>query len=318
VIWSRLFVLSILVAVTGPPVALAQQVKRYQVPRTEHGHPDLQGVWATAFLTTLERPPGIDYLVATPEQALKMANTILTRRPAVLDPQFDWDGVAQLAMVKGEYRTSIIVEPRDGKMPFTQAGLDLVAKVNASNTHAFDHPEQRPRAERCLESLAAPPIRTVPVFLAHQILQTRDYVVMVSEDTPGPRIIRLRNDTRSDALRSLDGYAVAHWEGDTLVARTTLLKSDDIARLVLGRPLLLSSRSVITERFTRVSDSELVYQFTVEDPVLYTQPWTGEFSMTRDKGPIYEYACHEGNYSMPNILRGGQLESAATTTDRKP
>jgi hypothetical protein len=120
-------------------------------------------------------------------------------------------------------------------------------------------------------------------------------------------------------VRSVEGYSVGHWEADTLVVRTSGLLADDPERDVLGRPLLISRESTITERFTRVSDRELFYRFTVEDDRLYTQPWTGEFSMTRHDGPIYEYACHEGNYSLANILRGGQAEAArraATKRDR--
>ena len=102
----------------------------------------------------------------------------------------------------------------------------------------------------------------------------------------------------------------ASWDGDTLVVRTTNLRTDDPARTLAGRPLLLGPDSRITEWFTRVSDTELVYRYTVEDASLYTQPWTGEFSMTRHDVQVFEYGCHEGNYSLPNGLRGGQAEDA--------
>jgi hypothetical protein len=292
-------------------IALAQQIQRYTAPRTPHGHPDLQGVWATEFVTRLERPPGVDYLVASPEQAKASADIIRSSMPVVHDPQINLDDVTRLAMVKGEYRTSIIVDPPNGRMPFTHAGTDLVAWVEARNVQSFDHPEQRPLRERCMENYGYAPIRAIPVLLPRQILQTGDHVVIVSDDTPGPRIIHLTGASRSDVLRSIDGYSRGHWEKDTLVVQTTHLRAEDPARHVLGRPLLLSPRSKITERFTRVSETELFYRFTVDDKELYTQPWTGEFSMTLYHGPILEYACHEGNYSMPNMLRGGQAEAAA-------
>ncbi len=148
------------------------------------------------------------------------------------------------------------------------------------------------------------------MFLPRQIVQTRDHVVIVSEDGVGLRTIHLRGEPPPDVVRSIEGYSAGHWEQETLVVKTTQFRAEDPARNVIGRPLLLSRKSTITERFTRVSDGELFYRFTVEDDQLYSQPWTGEFSMTRQAGPIYEYACHEGNYSLANSLRGGQAEAA--------
>ena len=290
--------------------ALAQQAPGYAVPRTEHGHPDFQGVWATKFLTMLEGPPGVEHVVASPAQAEALAAKIRTSLPALIDPDVQIHDIKQLAMVKGEYRTSMIVEPKDGRMPFTPAGIELAARVGARNGQMFDHPEQRPLTERCLENLGYAPMRSVPVLLPRQILQTRDHVLIVSEDAVGLRTIHLGDEPPPDSLRSDEGYSVGHWEGDTLVVKTTHLRAKDPARTVIGRPLLLSSRTRITERFTRVSPAELFYQFTIEDDELYTQPWTGEFSMAWHDGRTYEYACHEGNYSLPNILHGGQAEAA--------
>ena len=111
-----------------------------------------------------------------------------------------------------------------------------------------------------------------------------------------------------DVVRSIGGYSSGRWENDTLVVETTHLRAIDPARNVAGRPLVLSRRSKVTERFTRVSPTELFYRFTVEDDEVYTRPWSGEFSMTRFDQPIYEYACHEANYSLTNILRGGRAQ----------
>jgi hypothetical protein len=296
--------------------SFAQRAKPYTVPRTEHGHPDFQGVWATAFLTSLERPAGAEVLIASLEQAQALAATIRTRLPAI-QVDLELDTIIQLAMVKGEYRTSLIVEPKDGKMPFTQAGLDLAAGVQRRNRQLFDHPEQRPLTERCMENLGYPPIRAIPVLIPYQILQTRDHVVLLSEDTMGVRIIHLRGDPPPELLRRIEGYSRGHWNRDALVVQTTHLRAEDPARNLIGRPLLLTRNTKITERFTRVSETELFYQFTIEDDELYTQSWSGEFSMTRHAGPVSEYSCHEGNYSMPNMLRGGQAE-AARVAETKP
>jgi len=279
----------------------------YTVPRTEHGHPDFQGIWATSFLTTLERPAGVAGLVATADEAQQLAAAIRAKIPAVIDPDVQLHNIQQLAMVDGEYRTSVIVEPEDGRLPFTQKGLELAASIEARN-NTYDDPEQRPLAERCLENLAYAPIRTLRVTLPRQIIQTRDSIVISPEDSSGPRVIHLGGHAPADALRSIGGYSVGRWDGDTLVVETTNMRADDPARNVAGRPLLLSRRSKVTERFTRVSATELFYRFTVEDDELYTRPWSGEFSLARFDQPIYEYACHENNYSLTNILRGGRAQ----------
>ena len=307
--YLRLSALALLASIAVPPSALAQE-PRYSAPRTEHGHPDFQGNWSTAFLTMLERPTGVPNLVASPEQAESLVAGIRKMLPAVIDPDVQLHDIKQLAMVKGEYRTSMIVDPADGRIPFTKAGLELAAHVSERDGHKFDNPEERPLAERCLENLGYAPIRTVPVFLPRQIVQTGDFVVISSEDSAGVRTIHLRDTQLADTVRSIGGFSTGYWEGDTLVVRTTHLGAGYPARMVIGRTLVLSRQTTITERFTRVSDTELFYQFTIEDPELYSRPWTGEFSMTRFDGPIYEYACHEGNYSLPNILRGGQAEAA--------
>jgi hypothetical protein len=304
--YKRLSVVLLVCLISTLPVA-AGNGDHYTVPRTEHGHPDFQGVWATSFLTTLERPGGVTDLVVTPEQARTVAGAIRAKIPAVIDPDVQLHDIQQLAMVKGEYRTSVIVDPADGRMPFTQKGLELAAWVEARN-NKYDDPEQRPLAERCLENLAYAPIRTLRVTLPRQIVQTRDSVVISPEDSAGARVIRLGGEAPPDALRSIGGYSSGRWEKDTLVVETTHLRAIDPARNVAGRPLLLSRRSKVTERFTRVSPTELFYRFTVEDDEMYTRPWSGEFSMTRFDQPIYEYACHEANYSLANILRGGRAQ----------
>jgi hypothetical protein len=257
--------------------------------------------------------PGVEHLVVDAAQARALVEKMRSQFPSLIDPDVPfWTNISQLAVVKGEYRTSLIVEPADGRMPLTQAGVDLSARIRVRDAQEFDHPEQRPLLERCMQGAAAPPLLGVVSF--HQIVQTRDHVVMFTEGTLGVRIIRLGGQRPPDALRRIDGYSTGHWEADILVVQTTHLRADDPAHF---GPLWLSRRSRITERFTRVSATELFYQFTVEDGDLYTQPWRGEFSFQPHNGPIYEFACHEGNYSLPNTLRGGQAE-AARRAEQKP
>jgi len=296
-----------LMAASTPVVA--QRAATYAPPRTVDGQPDFQGVWITDFLTPLERPADVERLVVSPEDAPAVVGILRGLIPAVIDPDVQIHDFQQLARVRGEYRTSIIVDPADGRMPFTARGAELAAAIVARNAQQFDGPEQRPLVERCMENRGYPPIRPVRVVIPRQIVQGRDHVAIMSEEAVGLRLVHLRGEPLPDAVRSLEGYSTGRWEGDTLVVTTTHLRADDPSRDNLGRPLVLSRNSRITERFTRVSDRELFYRFTVEDPDLYTKPWSGEFSMTRSDQPIYEYACHEGNYSLPNSLRGGQAPS---------
>jgi len=295
-----LLALSTLFAASTP--LLAQQAAKYAAPRTESGQPDFQGVWVAAFVTTLERPAGVANLVVTPEQAKAMATAFHANAPKLTDPDVSIANLQQLARVKGEYRTSIIVEPQDGLMPFSKAGNELLGRVRARNTGAFDGPEDRPLSERCIESLGYAPMRTVPLVLPLQIVQTRDAFVIFSEGPVGLRVIHLGGQQPPDSLRTDEGYSTGRWEGDTLVVETTHLRAHDPARDTIGRPMLISARTKITERFTRASETELVYRYTVQDGELYTQPWSGEFSLTRHDGRMYEYACHEGNYSLKNGL----------------
>jgi hypothetical protein len=288
----------------------AQQPSRYSVPRTEHGQPDFQGVWATRFVTRLERPTGVDNLVVSAEQMKEVAAAIRSKLPAVQDPDVGIENIEQLAHVNGQYRSSVIVDPPDGKMPLTPFGLELVATLDRRFSQDFDGPEHRPMGERCLESIDYAPMRPLPRSVPHQIVQTRDSVAIMAEDSVGLRVIHLSGDAPPASMRSVEGYSAGHWEGDTLIVDTTHFSAGYPARDGIGRPLVISPNTKIIERFRRVSDRELFYRFTVEDAGLYTQPWSGEFSMTRFDGRLFEYACHEGNYSLSNILRGGQAEAA--------
>ena len=282
--------------------AVGQTDKPYAVPRTGDGHPDFQGVWTNQFNTLLERPPGVQNLVVDSEQARALVEKMLKLLPPLIDPDIPtWTSMSQLALVKGEYRTSMIVEPADGRLPLTHAAVDLAARIAIRNEREFDHPEQRPLLERCMRSYGPPMI--VPSTF-NKIVQNRDHVVLFTEGPVGARIIHLGGQPPPDALRTVGGYSTGKWEGDTLVVQTTHLRGEDPG------PQLLSRDSRITERFTRISETELFYQFTVNDSALYTQPWRGEYSFRWHDGPIYEFACHEGNYSLPNILSGGQAEAA--------
>jgi len=297
-------------------LSFAQSPDSYKAPRTEHGQPDLQGVWSTRFNTMLERPEGLP-LILSPEQATGFAQAVHQAFEGNADPDIDRLGAPTLVMVKGEYRSSVIVYPENGVLPYNELGIQMSSYQYFDGT-GFDHPEQRPGVERCTEAWGAPPMRAFAYQLFHGIVQTADTIALMSEEVNPLRVIHMDGQSRPDAIRTLEGHSIGHWEGDTLVVETTHYSSINPARATMGRPMLISADARVAERFTRVSETELFYQFTVDDPVYYTEPWRGEFSFTRDEGGhIYEYTCHEGNYSMVGALRGARAQEARAAQGQK-
>jgi hypothetical protein len=306
---ALLFCLSLATCLFGT-VILAQAPESYQVPRTEFGQPDFQGVWSTVFNTMLERP-GEMPLVLPPEQAAGFAAVVSQNLGDNNDPDVDRFGPPTLAMVNGSFRSSVVVYPESGILPYNELGTQMSSYDYFKGSSGFDHPEERPGVERCIEAWGSPPMRAFMYQLFHGFVQTEDKIAIVSEEAVALRVIHMDGYIRPDAIRSFEGHSVGHWEGDTLVVETTHYSDVNPARATIGRPMLISSAAKVTERFTRTSESELNYQYTVEDPTYYTEPWKGEFSFTRDdSGHIYEYACHEGNYSMVGALRGARAQEA--------
>lgn len=302
-------ILSALTACLFTTLSFAQSSDSYQVPRTEYGQPDFQGVWSTRFNTMLERPEGLP-LVLSPEQAAGFAQAVAAGSEDNTDPDIDILGPPVLAVVNGEYRSSVIVYPENGVLPYNELGAQMAAHSYFGGT-GYDHPEQRPGVERCTEAWGSPPMRAFMYQLFHGFVQTADTIAIVSEESVMLRVIHMDGYKRPDAIRSFEGHSVGHWEGDTLVVETTHYSDVNPERAAVGRPMLISSEARVTERFTRTSESELNYQYTVNDPVYYTEPWRGEFSFIRDdSGHVYEYACHEGNYSMVGALRGARAQEA--------
>ncbi|MBU1377495.1 MAG: hypothetical protein KKE02_13270 [Alphaproteobacteria bacterium] len=292
-----------------------------QVPRAPDGHPSLEGVWTNRSLTTLERRP-IFKTLAIPAAQAKAFETAADGRPPIADDvgQKDtewWEPGATLARIGGEARASWIVEPADGRLPYTEAGLKRLAAAQAAADLNFDGPEVRPGPERCLTALGGitgPPLLNGSYNAHHQIVQTRDYVVIHSEMIHDVRIVPLTpTPPLPKAMRPITGDPAGRWEGDTLVVETRGFHP--VASYRVPTRLYLSPDARVTERFTRISPSEIRYDFAVDDPVMFKQVWRAEMVLIRTADPIYEYACHEGNYSLPGILAGGRQtarEAAAT------
>jgi hypothetical protein len=167
-----------------------------------------------------------------------------------------------------------------------------------------DGPEVRPDWERCLVGQGQPPITVTTNINPREIVQTQDAVVILSEYGPDLRIIPFTDQHGPAALTGLLGDSIARWDGETLVIETIRLPGKDFVRPL--PTLIVPATATVEERYTRVSPTELVYQYTVKDPSLYTGPWLAEYSLYRSDKPLLEFACHEGNYSLPDILAGGR------------
>jgi hypothetical protein len=300
------------IAVMCAPPALAQA--SYQPPRTPDGHPDFQGQWSNKWLTPLEKTGALAALTVTPEQAKvivaaarKMAKQIgeIANDPEAGDPD-----AHSLAVVRGEHRTRQIVEPADGMLPYTPEAIKTVAAYQGQFVQIMmgkaDGPEQRLIWERCLGGMGQAPLLYAWSINGHRrIVQTRDALVIHSEAGGDTRIIRIGGKKLPASMRSFVGDSTGRWEGDTLVVETTGFRADDQFRVfITGRPIMVTPDSRVVERFTRLGADELNYQFTVEDPKVYAKPWLAEYSMVTSKEPMFEFACHEGNYGLSNILSG--------------
>lgn len=291
----------------------------YRAPRTSFGTPSFEGIWTNASYTYLERPKAFKSLVISAEEARK-AEAIFAKigsfDPTNIDPlgQKDseyWEVGDGLARVRGEIRTSWIIDTPDGRLPFTAEANRRFHFDDPKWKRGFDNPEERTVTERCVASEGGyPPQLNSPDGNFMQIVQTPDSIAIQVEKYNDVHIVRM-NDTHHvpAAVTSWMGDAIGRWDGETLVIENTNFCAAGISRT--GR-LKLSPAAQVIERFTRVAPSELLYQFTVTDPTLYTQTWSAEMPFRAAKGPIYEYTCHEGNYSLRNEFVGERRREGRT------
>ncbi|HEV3197400.1 MAG TPA: hypothetical protein VGZ73_05820 [Bryobacteraceae bacterium] len=292
----------------------AKMAKAWTAPLTADGQPDLQGIWTNATLTPFERPrelSGKEFF--TEEEAAAFTRKVLEqsnrdRRGA--SPQEDVGGAYNEAWfdrgtkVASSLRTSIVVDPTDGRVPApTPAAREAAAERAAIQRRPPEGPEDFPLPVRCiLWPTAGPPMVPGPYNNNYQILQTRDYVAIDVEMIHDLRIIPVdgRPHLPSTVSRWM-GDSIGHWEGDTLVVDTTNFTDKSHFR---GSDQNLH----VVERFTRIGVDTIRYRFTIDDPTAFTKSWTGEIVMSRTAGPVYEYACHEGNYSLPFMLAGARAQ----------
>ncbi len=286
--------------------------------RTPDGHPDLQGVWDYRSMTPLERPRDLaDKAFFTAEEAAAYERESVARRDkdrrtedglsaqadvAAAYNEFWWDYGKKLS----DLRTSLVVDPPDGRIPALTAAATAAGEVRRESRRGAGStpgPEYRGLWERCL-TLGVP--RLSGAYNNNfQLFQAEDHVVILNEMIHDSRIIPLDGRPPVDPkIRQWLGNSRGRWDGDTLVVETANF-SDKTSFRGARENLQL------TERYTRVASDTLLYEITVEDPSTFERPWTFVLPMTRNDGLVYEYACHEGNYGMVNLLRGARAEDAA-------
>ncbi len=329
--WLRSALVGLCTLATAP-LALAQTDAR----------PDLGGIWTNASRTPLTRPRGVDSLVVTAEQAQEIVANMsiagISAENVAAGPEIDpetgappaggqdfglrgynlfWtDPGSTLARVKGEFRTSFVIDPPDGQIPRRPdpQGLERQGFGARYVTGVGDAsgPEAIPIAERCLigfGNTAGPGMLGTLYNSSYQFVQTDDYLMIMVEMVHDARIIPLfdsaeeaRDGRRPSELKQWLGDSVGWYDGDTLVVETVNINPLQMSQSAI--PITPSGK--ITERFSRLDENEILYQFTVDDDNIYAQPWTAELSYYPLDGNIYEYACHEGNYAMPGILAGAR------------
>ena len=304
------FCLVMIVMVSSPIVGIAQQ-------ETPWGDPDLQGIWSNRTITRLERPSelaGKEFF--TEEEAAEYVRDTLERTnkdrrdgPAEADVRrayndFWWDSGTTVVKT---LRTSIIIDPPDGRIPpLTEEAQRLAAeRAEERRLHPADGPENRSLGDRCIWwRSTGPPILPTAYNNNYQIVQSPGYVAILAELMHAVRIIPLDDRPHlPETTRQWMGDSRGHWEGDTLVVETTNFTNRTHFRNS-------GDQLHVIERFRREDRDTRMYEFTIDDETTCTRSWTGQVPMVKSDGLIYEYACHEGNYAMTNLLKAARAEEA--------
>lgn len=307
------------------------------IPRTPDGRPDLQGMWSNATLTPLERPAQFaERRALSAEEALALQNTAQQREAeadAPSDPlrapptdgntaagynSFWLERGTQVIEIDGEYRSSMIIDPADGRIPFRAGAPEQNFMEQLRDLHgdeAFWGPEMATIGERCLlfydfrtsNSSIGPPMMPMIYNNNYQIVQTASHVAMHAEMMHDTRIFRIDSTHQPAQIHKWMGDSIAQWEGDTLVIRTRNMHPQQ-SHFGSGPQL------EVTESLRMVSADRIVYRFTMHDAVAYSAPWTAEMVFHRRPADerIYEFACHEGNYALPGILAGARRLEQST------
>ena len=304
------------VAGPRPYVVDAQSTSAYRALRTPDGQPDIQGFWTNSTYTPLERPKSVTKEFYTPAEAEALIKKAAQGESAQTTPgttadvhydfsQFGLDR-SQSTFVRS-LRTSLIVDPPDGKIPpFTEEGKRRLAVREAEQKKLggrWDSAQSNQLDDRCIIMVGAgPPMMDAAYNANYQIVQTAGYVMILTEMIHDARIIPLDGRPAPDQkVRQWMGVSRGRWDGDTLVVETTNFNGKN--------PFNGSDEHLkVTERFRRTSDDTIEYRFTIDDPTMWARTWTAESALKKTVGPIFEHACHEGNFGLYNTLVGARLE----------
>jgi len=302
------------------------KARGWTTPRTPDGRPDLQGIWTNVTLTPMERPEAFaGKATATDAEAhayetKDLATNDIDREDSPLLARINGanavggynnlfiDRGSELARVDGVKRTSLIVDPPDGKVPPLTAEAKKRLGAMMRNYDHYDSVKDRPLSERCIigfGSTSGPPMIPALYNSTYQIVQTPDEVMILVEMVHDARIIRINGTHPPKSVHQWLGDSIGHWDGDTLVVDTTNF-TDQTGFRGSGENLH------VIERFRRVDANTILYRVTIDDPTTFTKNWTMEYPFVATAGPIFEYACHEGNYAMPDILGGARKADGAT------
>ena len=339
--------LAVLCATAAPGVvssaaaqARSSDAEEWEVPRTPDGHPDLQGNWTNSTITPFERREGQGPVFTADEVAQleqgREDRVIRGSEPSDPDRPVPTAGGSvgtynnvyfetgtRVAVVNGEPRTSLVTHPANGRVPARTPEAEQLIQERRdfrSQFGQYDHPELRPFGERCIlfGSPSGPPMIPVGAYNSNYIIvQTADYLMIMSEMVHDVRIIRIGEpNPMPKSVRPYFGNSWGRWEGDALVVETTNLSLQQPIRGVTP-----SEDAKVIERFTRVDEETILYEFTVDDPKTFTEPWGGEIPINKLHAQLYEYACHEGNYSLAGVLSGARYQErmeAQGTSDSRP
>jgi hypothetical protein len=314
--------LSLSTVTAQSPKARGTNATGAAIPRTVDGHPDMQGFWTNDTVTPLERPAEFgDKAVITAEEAAAYAKKRMDQFLAQPKDDIHYDDAIWQGENYGKQttlRTSLVTDPINGRLPpLTPEGQARSAEraKRGGAGGSSDSARSRTLAERCISWGNVGPPMIPPTYYANmQILQAADHVAIRHELMHDVRLIRLDAAPRAgSSVQWMAGDARGRWEGDTFIVETTNFTAETPFRgppRTTRQDITTSTQLKVTERFTLVDRDTIRYEFTVNDPGTWTRPWSGEIPMRRIEGPIYEYACHEGNYGLANILRAARVQEA--------
>jgi hypothetical protein len=297
--------LVVLLGILSLPMVILAQSGANDIPRLPDGKPDIQGVWDFRTITPFQRPEALgDKAVLSAEEATKFEAEELVRRDrdnftdTTTTGDYNEFWYDRGAEILGDRRTSLVTAPSNGRIPELTEAAQERNRIRREAARLAEGVEVRPLSERCIMGFnSGPPMIPSAYNNNVQFVQTEDYVLIHNEMVHNVRPVKMYTADHREVPRKWEGDSLGHWEGDTLIVETNHFARDTS----FGNS---SANMQLVEKFWLIDADTLGYEFTISDPTTWTEPWTVMFPMKRNTEPMYEYACHEGNYSMAGVLGG--------------